>query len=828
MLLVVALFLHSYRFYAQQIPAPRQTQLTQTGSITFYTQDSVTVLHEVSGGSTRWVEVETLPDAVWQAALASSGESTVNVAVVRSTQALVDRALITEETHAFQRWVYVNELHTTLSQEELGEWIVNTQYYGNFAYGIQSAAQFYFGKDADDLTLAESATLAAIAQRPQSTDPIQLRGQRDRILAQMAVFGWLSEGEVTNAQRENIQFFSEVVSGDSILVSLAVQQLERHLGDVPTSDIEVITSIDSDLQQLADCQFAATPCPPGAEPATSNGFVLVLDASDGSIVAIAGSLEDAEANGRLLMPFVYLTAFEQGLAPSTPVLDVRTAVENGNGTFFIPENQDGVYNGPVSMRESLARGYDAPSLQVLERIGAPSTERTLRVLGLETNIERLENFIQENRPDPLRLLFAYSLFANNGSMIGMQVEQAEQPPQATILRTVFDEDETIIWQLEDDIIVTAIADPTLPYLVTDTLTDDSYKPVAVNGAVYSPRVATQARWTIGYSADVVVGLWTEDLETEAHHAAWLSAYQAAISDQGFRPVEEPIGIVTREVCETSGLLPTDICPRVEEVFREGTEPLEFDTFYQEFEINSATGLLATVFTPPQLIEERVFLVLPPEATQWAEEQGLPVPPQTYDVLEAPIPEGDVAILMPEPFSRLGDAVEVVGNASGDGFASYRLDYGQSFNPDEWVQIGEEESTSRTNSLLGEWDTSMLDGLYSLRLTVVYEDNSFEQFVTTVTIDNTPPELQLVAPADGDSFSIDEEFITIDAVAVDDIEMERVEFYVDEQLVASRTETPFSDRWIITSPGEHTVRVQAIDSTGNVSSSEIVTINVEGG
>src|SRR5690606_29614072 len=87
-------------------------------------------------------------------------------------------------------------------------------------------------------------------------------------------------------------------------------------------------------------------------------------------------------------------------------------------------------------------------------------------------------------------------------------------------------------------------------------------------------------------------------------------------------------VVEMVVCETSGLLPTEHCPTRREIFKRGTEPTQPDSVYQLFRINRETGLQATVYTPPELVEEKVFMVLPPEAADWVREAGIPQPPDS--------------------------------------------------------------------------------------------------------------------------------------------------------------------------------------------------------
>jgi Bacterial Ig domain len=242
-------------------------------------------------------------------------------------------------------------------------------------------------------------------------------------------------------------------------------------------------------------------------------------------------------------------------------------------------------------------------------------------------------------------------------------------------------------------------------------------------------------------------------------------------------------------------------------------------------VNKDTGLLATVYTPPDLVDQRVYEILPPEAADWVRDTGLPQPPTAYDTLNAPAPSADAVIADPKPFSYVRGALSIQGTATDANFQRYRLDYGKGLNPDHWQQIDTDHLTSISNGQLAIWDTSALDGLYSLRLTVIRADNSIEQTVIQVTVDNTPPTIQMLQPNNGKTFQMSDEFVTIQPNVNDNVSMSKVEFYVDNQLIATSTLSPYNERWTITAPGTHTIQVRAYDTAGNVATGPLVTITV---
>jgi hypothetical protein len=197
----------------------------------------------------------------------------------------------------------------------------------------------------------------------------------------------------------------------------------------------------------------------------------------------------------------------------------------------------------------------------------------------------------------------------------------------------------------------------------------------------------------------------------------------------------PADVSVINVCDPSGMLPTADCPNlVSEVFLNGNEPIQADNMYRKYAINRETGLLATVFTLPQLIEERVYLVVPADARSWAEGAGLEIPPSNYDVIQSPRIDESVNITAPALFSEVGGDIEITGTAAGEGFVSYRVLIGQGLNPREWIQIAE-GTEPVTNGLLAEWNTSKLNGLYAVQLQVVRGDQKVDTAIIQVTVSN---------------------------------------------------------------------------------------------
>jgi membrane carboxypeptidase/penicillin-binding protein PbpC len=296
----------------------------------------------------------------------------------------------------------------------------------------------------------------------------------------------------------------------------------------------------------------------------------------------------------------------------------------------------------------------------------------------------------------------------------------------------------------------------------------------------------------------------------------------------------PANIVKAKVCVPSGLLPTAYCQQTRtEIFAQGTEPSAPDNVWLPVAINRDTGKRATACTPPDQVEQQFFEILPPEAADWVRSAGLPQPPTEYDAFAgACLQTGDATISVPQPFAYVHGMVDISGTAKGDNFAFFRVQTGAGLFPQSWTQIQGDRGDQIDQGVLQTWDTTGLDGLYSLQLVVVKNDPNggpfiFETATIQVTVDNQPPTIKLLTPPTGASFdSSQDDSVVIQPQVQDNLSVAQVVFYVDGVAVTTLTVPPYSTRWKITSKGQHTIQVRAYDAAGNFTDSEKVSIIVK--
>lgn len=684
-------------------------------------------------------------------------------------QKLVSDLLLYGETPSLRRAlrerILAAQVTARYGRTQVLEWYLNSANFGNYAFGVDAAAQLYFGVPASELTPAESAVLAAVAEAP-SLNPFDARDvalQRGRTTVQlMQAFGLVSPQEAKQAlDQSSIPNLSAPLLQNTFapaFMGLVLKQLDGLFtrDRIERGGLSVTTTLDYDLQSKSACttlvyaaRLAGTSdpsalCPsadllPSLPPDTSvaepSASALVLDPTSGQVLAAVGeTLEDGETAflsthdpGSLLSPFDYMTAFTRGMSPASLVWDIPSNENVGE--------PDGRYHGPVRIRTALANDYLVPAQNVADQMGSDAVNRTEASFGLEGPQENLLNFAA-----------AYGVFAAGGVRYG----QPETFAPTAVLRV-----EGLDQRPWLDLTVPQaqpVVTPALAYLMNDVLSDESARWPSLGhpnsfeigrpaGAKIGQTESGADVWAVGYTPTRVVAVWTGThaadtprLSPRLPAALWNALTQLVTQSLPLDGWAMPPGVTRMDVCDPSGLLPTEDCPSVvSEVFLNDDEPVQPDNLFKTYQINRETGYLATVFTPPDLVENKVFMLVPPEAQAWAKSANVPQPPTSYDAIQATPPNPDVNISSPDMFANVSGQVQFVGTASGADFDHYRILVGQGLNPQNWIAVGEDSTTPIESGVLGTWDTSGLSGLYAVQLQVIRTDDRIDTAIMQVTV-----------------------------------------------------------------------------------------------
>jgi hypothetical protein len=600
----------------------------------------------------------------------------------------------------FQIHLLSSEILANYSKEQILTWAINSADFGHWAFGAESAAQLYFGKPAAQLSLAESALLAAVAQAP-TLNPIDNPELATRfqllVLTSMREQGLISQAELEQAVAEHLIFTtdSERETASTEFTDLVIEQLENKLGyaRVFRGDLVVTTTLDFALQQELDDTLSRLP---------ENTGAVVLDPFNDRILALHGDATEPHAAENIFDPFSYLSAFVGGKVPSSLVWDVNN---NGSSTAL----------GPTTLRIALA--YH------IENIGRSLSQdpaidgirgKLFQVLGIE-NVQFGISLLQAGR--------AFEVFPQNGLFPITAASKTLLFVSDQSGRVILDWTQTD-WQ--------SIVSPESAYLVTDVLGDRTTSRTSLildrPAAVFDDPGSS---WWLAYSPQRVVAIWDGDHALDP--PTKLSIFSAAHQGLTVKPWAIPGGLISAIVCVPSGQLPDEDCPETRrEWFMRGSEPIETDTLYSRVVINSATGKLATVFTPEAFLQERVYMSIPSEAESWAERAGIPQAPQDYD----PIPEISVdtsgtSITQPALFTSVGRQVHIFGSLSPDAIR-FDIQVGTGLYPRQWTQLTEGRVTRRKGKL-AEWDTEGLTGIWAIQLQSWDADGRITRAYTIVTI-----------------------------------------------------------------------------------------------
>lgn len=765
-------------------------------------------------------------------------------------------------------------------KQKILEWYLNNIFYGHHAYGVEAAAQTYFGKSAAEIDLAEAAMLVPLGNKPALNPidaPEEAKRRQEVVLDQMYVQGYITAEEAWAAKQKTLVIAPPSFDIDAPHFVLYVRDLlvERYGSEaVYGGGLNVITSLDMETQAKTEEIVRERASELRDDHNARNAATVILDARTAEIRAMVGSIDyhdesiDGQVNmaisprqpGSSFKPFTYATAFAQGYTPATMIMDVRSSFPDPpNPAPYVPENYSRTFHGPILLRRALACSYNIPAVAMADKVGTDKVVDTAHAMGITTLDKAHYGLSLALGGAEVRLLdmvYAFSVFANGGTMYGTPVASEDVEAEGRRLdpvsiMKVTGADGRVLYE-QEELGRQEVLRPEVAFLLTDVLSDNKARVPAFGSdnvlELEDRPVAAKTGttndfhdgWTVGYTPQYVVGVWVGNANYEKMERAPGSRTAGPIWHELMRhlhaglPVESfkrPLGLETAVVDSVSGKLPTEYsAQRVQEIFIEGTVPTEEDDVHRLFRICKESGKLATAHCPSDQVEEGVFEIYPPEADDWVREQEIPQPPETHCDIHGPsLVNSEVAITEPKLFEPVGRTVPIVGNTRLEGFERYWLQYGEGMDPQSWVRIGEEHGHSVDNGVLEHWDTEGLDGLYTLELCVAAGGNVRKASVS-VLVDNTPPTVNILSPVSGQVFVFGrDEWINIQVEAYDNASMDRVAFYLDDNILGHSTVTPYTMRWMLAPSDAETrsIRVIAYDRAGNEAESETVDVRVRG-
>jgi penicillin-binding protein 1C len=551
------------------------------------------------------------------------------------TQQLVKNTLLTQKkTYArkIKEWVLAIKVDKSLPKEKILEYYLNEAPYGGTVYGIEEASQTYFNKSAIELTLAESAYLAAIPQSPTTLSPYGknknlLEARKNLVLSRMSELGFITEDEFKKTKDELVVFQPQSTMGIKAphFVFFIKDYLEQKYGidTVERGGLKVTTTLDYNLEAKAEQFVKEVSLKNATDWNGENGSLVAIDPKTGQILTMVGSRDyfDKQIDGNFnvatanrqpgssFKPFIYATAFSKGFTPDTVLFDLPTEFQTTCDAYgralpgrsqadcYMPGNYDNKFRGPMSLRDALAQSINVIAVKLFYLAGLSDSLKTAEDMGISTlsDIGRygLTLVIGGGEVSLLDITSAYGVFANDGvrntytgilrveDVNGNVLEEYTPKPNEVLPKNTA---LTISDILKDDKSRT-------PTFGTHSILYIPNKDVAVKtGTTNNNKDA----WTIGYTPSIVVGAWAGNNDNTP-----MKKGGAALAGPMWNKfINEALKVLPDEKFEKPNL---DVDPRIVKPILRGLWQGN-----ENFFIDKASGKLATEFTPVDSLQEKVI------------------------------------------------------------------------------------------------------------------------------------------------------------------------------------------------------------------------------
>ena len=432
------------------------------------------------------------------------------------TQQLAQNLFLTQERtleRKLQELVLAFWLERKFTKTQILELYLNRVYFGSGAYGVEAAAQRYFGKPARQVTLAEAALLAGLVKSPSRLAPTRNPDGAERraqvTLIAMADAGFISDELAKGAIAHQPRILKQRPGGSGNYVADWVMDVLNDLVGRVEQDITVETTIDRTLQGAAERALVDELAQKGDKYAVGQGAIVAM-APSGAVRALVGGRDYTESQfnravaarrqpGSAFKPFVYLTALERGLAPET-IRDDRPIEIRG----WRPENYNREYFGPVSLTRALALSLNSVAVRLTLEVSPQAVVRTAHRLGVTSRLESNASIaLGTSEVSPLELVSAYVPFANGGIAVSPHVVERVVTADG---RTLYRATSTSLGRVVDERRIGM-----MNQMMQETLLTGTARKAELPGWPAAGKTGTSQdfrdAWFVGYTAHLVTGVW---------------------------------------------------------------------------------------------------------------------------------------------------------------------------------------------------------------------------------------------------------------------------------------------------------------------------------
>lgn len=445
------------------------------------------------------------------------------------TQQLAKNAYLTQErtlTRKVQEVFLALQLERQYTKKEILEMYLNQIYFGQGAYGVQAAAQTYFGKDVEDLDLNECAMLAGIPKSPNYYSPLNnLQAAQERksvVLDQMEKYGYINRSTAEKTKKEDVKLVKPTKKSETGVATYFIDYVTQKLIDKYGADavykegLKIYTTIDMDMQKAAEETVSKLP----TYKTDGNGLsqpqmaLVAIDPHNGYVKAMVGGRGNDQFNratmavrqpGSAFKPFVFIAALENKFTPNTVINDSPIDI---NG--WRPRNDSGNFSGKVTMREVARYSMNVPTVKIAQKLGIDKPIYYAQEMGISTFVlEGPQNDRQlatslggmTKGVTPLEITSAYGTFANKGVHV-----------EPVVIVKVLDRNGKVLEQNEPK--QRSVVSESSAAELTDMLEDVIKKGTGTRANIGRPaagKTGTTSNyndaWFVGYTPDLVAGVW---------------------------------------------------------------------------------------------------------------------------------------------------------------------------------------------------------------------------------------------------------------------------------------------------------------------------------